>query len=268
MSIKLNLNAKDYLVLGLILLVVILGITATYYYNKAATPAQIANAQKVLANPKADIIKRFTDKNGDNHSEIKADQNKITRAALADTTNKRKRLIDSVKEALNLDNANQIEELTEENFNLKALLKLKAHTDSSGHKTLDYSDPFLTFRFNPDDSTAYLNYRAKILSAMFYRYPIPFLHFFKTPSYIDFYGADKRITIDGVDHMIIQQPDPLFGLTADVKTSYMINSGHLVPSFGAGFRVGKFTFEGREYYSIKNDHFQPAVSASYKFLNQ
>lgn len=267
MSIDFFKNWKDYLIVGLILLAVILGITASYYYKKDATPAQIAQSKKIQANPKADIVKSFKDQQGLSHVQIKADQNKIPAATLKDTTAHIKGILDTVKKALDLGSLQQIEELTQEVISLKEQIKLKSVRDSSGRNVLAFNDPWLSVKYSPLDSVLNLHYDAKITATRFFRYPIPFIHFIKSQDYIDFFGDDPRMTINGVKHATFTQPDPLFGFSADAKASYLINSGRLVPSFGADLRVGKFYFEGREYYSIRNDKFLPMVSVGYKYLS-
>lgn len=266
MSIKLNFNWQKYLIIGLLAAVIILAITTTYYHNKVATPAQIAATKIIVAHPKADIIKTFTDKQGLSHATIKADQNKVPAASLSDTVTHIKNVLDTVKQKLGLATVKQIEELTQEVVLLRARIKLLAIIDSSGNKTLSYADKWMHLSFNPADTMLDFHYDAKLTATRFFRYPIPFLHFIKSPEYIDFYSDDPRMTINGVNHLTFTQPAPLFGFSADARATYFINSSRLVPSVGADLRIGRFIFGAREFYSTKTNKLSPAVAMGYKFL--
>ncbi len=264
MNLNFKSNWKNYLLLGLVILCAIFAFTANYYYRQHISSNALAKAEKVLDNPSTSIIKQTVNQAGQHIAETKADDNDIPAAAVITADAGRKRLIDTVREALNLKNVQQIEELTQEVFRLKALVKLHAATDSQGKRTLNYSDKWLHLAYNPIDSTALLGYDASLTSVRFYKKSwIPLI---KPLDYIDFYGDDPRITINGVRHFKVIPAPPLFGLSADVKTSVVFPL-RIVPSLGLGLRINKWTLEGREYFDSRTNKARPLVSASYKFMD-
>lgn len=267
MKIDLKTYWREYLILGLVLVVIILGITSSYYYRRSVAPAETARTKAILANPKTDVVKKFRDNTGAVHTEIKADQNKVSSATLKDTAAHIKGLIDTVKQSLGIADNQQIRELTQEVIDLKVQIKLHQQKDSLGKAILAFNDHWLHLDYNPLDSLLNFHYDASITSTRFYRYPIPFLHFIKSPDYIDFYGDDPRMTINGIKHYTVSDVPPLFGLTADIQAGYGLNSGRFVPSAGIGVRIGRFIMEGREFYSFRSNSFQPMVSAGYRFIN-
>jgi hypothetical protein len=266
MTIDFRRYWKEYLILGLILIVVILGIIASYYYRKSGQPAEIQAGANILKNPVAKVVNTFTDKNGDQHQQIKAGQNKVPQQSLSDTVRHIKGVVDSTADALNLGSPQQIEELTQEVIRLRAQIKLMSR-DSAGIHMLEFHDKWLDASYNPLDSILNLHYDAKLTTTRFYKYPVPFLHFVKSADYLDFTSDDPRVSINGLKHFSVEQKPPLFGLYGDARASYMINSHSLYPSVGLGVRVNKFYVEGREYFSPLRNNFQPSVAIGYRFLN-
>lgn len=259
---KIKENWKNYALLALLAIALIALILANYYHGKIVTKQQNANAKAIIANPTADIIDRYTDSLQQNHAAINASQNTVTAASMKDTANTHKSKLDTIAKAVGLSNVSQIQEVTQENIELKAQnLKLKKSLDSAGNALLSYTDKHMHLTYNPRDSTLNWTYNVNLTSV---RYNKPtWLPFIKGASILDFYTDDPRVTINGVNHLTVQQTDPLLGISGNVKASYDFNSGRVIPSAGVDFRVGHTIFGTRYYYSFRDKQFKPMASVSY-----
>lgn len=250
----------SYYLIGLLLfgLVFALGI-AIHYYRSAQLPGQLQKAQVILKDPSQAVLDTFRDRSGDLHSQIAANGNIIPAAVLKDTTIKRDSIIKKIDRDLSLADNSGLLEVTQENIQLKARI-LKLTKDSAHLAYLAYKDKSISFSYDPRDSTMHdLFVNLHLTQVKLNKRKL----FSSIPVY-DFYADDPRVTFSGFNHFTVAVPPPLIGLTADVKSAYDFKSGHLIPSVGLSFRVGKFSIEGRNYWSVRNQQFQQLLSLSYR----
>ena len=204
------------------------------------------------------VIDTFTDKLGQHHSEIPGGSNQVQQSVLKDSGINQTAVIKKVDEALNLADASHLLEVTTENIQLRAqVLKLKK--DSANLKLLSYRDNWLSFLYNPADSTV----TDLVHNFAFSQVRFTKIRWFKPYPLIDFYADDPRVRITGATHFSVEVPPSTFGATADSRIIYDFKSGHVIPSVGLDFRVNKLEFTGREYWSVRNQKFQQQVGISY-----
>jgi len=236
------------------------------FKHQQSLPAKTSVVANVVKNPVAPIINQFKDAVGENHTQVAANANKISPADLRDTNLIRKSILDTIMKRVNIKNAKDILEITQ--LNEKLLIenaKLKKDTNTKGQAILYFRDKWLDASVNLKDSTFNLSYDADITTTKFNRWkfsPLP-----SRISAYDFYGDDPRMTIIGAKHLLIEQPDPFFGVKVQARTSYDIHSGNLIPSAGVELKLGPFDLGGRYYYSIAHGQWQPIVSGTLNLLN-
>jgi hypothetical protein len=250
---------KTYLIGLLVLLLVFAVGIAIHYYRSAQVPGELLKAQKILKDPSQPVLDTFRDKSGNLHSQIAANGNTIPQAVLKDTSIKRDSIIKKIDRDLSLADNSGLLEVTQENLQLKAHI-LKLTKDSANLAYLAYKDKSISFSYDPKDSTMHdLFVNLHLTQVKLNKRKL----FSSTPVY-DFYADDPRVTFSGFNHFTVAVPPPLIGLSADVKSAYDFNSGHLIPSVGLNFRVGEFSVEGRNYWSVRNQQFQQLLSLSYR----
>jgi len=137
---------------------------------------------------------------------------------------------------------------------------LKLRNDSANLALLAYNDKWLSFKYDPRDSTVLdFKYDARLSQVKFGK-----RHLFSNTPVIDFYGDDPRITFGGFNHFSVAVPQPLFGLSADAKAAYILKTGQVVPSVGLNLRVNNFYLEGRNYWSPAGNSFRQLVALGYR----
>ncbi len=251
---------KSYLFLALLIALIIATGVAVHYYRQSKYAGQLIAAKQILKNPSVPVIDTFRDKKGILHTEVSSTANTVPQAALKDTGVKRDSVVKIIDAALNLADASHLMEVTQENMQLRAAV-LKLRRDSADKALLAYNDHALSFKYDARDSTV-RDFKVNLnISQVKYRRP---KLFGGIPLY-DFYSDDPRVTFSGIDHFTVAIQPPIFGLTADAKTAFVFNTGHVVPSVGLDFRVGNFHFGGREFYSPAFKRFQQLASVSYQY---
>jgi hypothetical protein len=252
---NISLRTGLELLLGLALAIAV-GV-AWYYHGHVTQQQQIKRAAPILADPKSPIIDNFEDSSLQNHSEINADANKVPVSVLKNTVLKGDTTVKKIVNSIGVS-PQQLQEVNQENVQLRiAVARLRQ--DSLDHSRLDYRDAHLSFYYTPADSLIHnLIYNVTLTAAK-----VSKGGFFNRSVRWDFYPDDPRARVMGVNHFVVTQPDPFFGLTAFGKFYYDFNSTRMIPGLGIDFQTGKFHTTGTEYWNPAAGKFTPVIAFGY-----
>jgi hypothetical protein len=84
--------------------------------------------------------------------------------------------------------------------------------------------------------------------------------------YTDIYSADPRTTIRGLKTFRVEQKLPQYGFRLQLVTNYSLRTELLQFGLGAQLDLGRLSIVGTQYYSPKENAFNPNIGARYDLI--
>lgn len=260
---KNKLTLQQYLMLFLAVILIVSLVANYIQYHNISTAKQNLQASNAVIKTAITDLKVHTDSAGNQHVSFNSNENVINKATAAYS-----KTLDTVARAIG-QKKNDITDIGQVTASIAVKHLPGIKSDSAGVRRYRLTDKTFDAMFTEPrpgiDTNGIFDLKANItLNYASYRRRAWFLAALK--QYTDIYATDPRVTIGGLKRLVIEQPDPSFGLRIRASATYNPELQSVSAGPEAAFDFGRNQFRVNYFYNIQNNQWRPTFTISHDFI--